>query len=246
MNVRARLAAIRPGRPGRGRGRARLLRAGLRSRSASCWPSGRASSSRPAGSRAAAAATCPIVGSGSSWIYHAMNSWITQRPAVPDHGQLQPERVQPGRNDFKAGLADCGASEIPYGVQDGSDLRPAAHPWLRVHSRRGRRHHVHVQPEHQRPAGDQPAAVRQDHRRHLHQQDHHVGRPGDQGRQPAADPARDPDHPGRPLRRLGRDRGLHPVDDRDQAERTGPPTARPSAAAPARRPPPIRSSRARR
>jgi phosphate ABC transporter phosphate-binding protein len=77
------------------------------------------------GQPAAAASYTPIVGSGSSWVYPAMNSWITNVKQFQIVVNYTASGSSQGRNDFKSGLADFGASEIPYGVQDGNSFDPA-------------------------------------------------------------------------------------------------------------------------
>ena len=123
MNVRARLAAILPGRRRRGRGRIRLLRRVSFALSVLLVLGAieLASGGQPA---EAAGTYVPIVGSGSSWIYNAMNAWIHNVYQFHIVVNYTPSGSSQGRNDFKSGLADYGASEIPYGVQDGTSFDP--------------------------------------------------------------------------------------------------------------------------
>ena len=122
MNVKARLAAIRPGRPDPGRGRTRLLhRVSL---ALSVLLALGAIELASGGQPAAAATYVPVVGSGSSWVAPAMNSWITNVRQFQIVVNYSASGSSQGRNDFKSGLADYGASEIPYGVQDGTSFDP--------------------------------------------------------------------------------------------------------------------------
>jgi ABC-type phosphate transport system substrate-binding protein len=122
MNVKARLAAIRPGRSRQGRGLTRLLR--LASITLSVALTLGAIELASGGHPAEAASYTPIVGSGSSWVYPAMNNWITNVKQFQIVVNYSPSGSSQGRNDFKSGLADFGTSEIPYGVQDGTSFDP--------------------------------------------------------------------------------------------------------------------------
>ena len=122
MNVRARLAAIRPGRAGRGRGRTRRPR--LVSFALSVLLALGAMELASGGQPAAAASYVPVVGSGSSWVYPAMNNWIHNVQQFQIVVNYSPSGSSQGRNDFKTGLADYGASEIPYGIVDGTASDP--------------------------------------------------------------------------------------------------------------------------
>jgi phosphate transport system substrate-binding protein len=66
----------------------------------------------------------PISGAGSTWSYNAINQWIAN---VAQYGlQVNYAAVgsSAGRADFGAGTVNFAASEIPYGVQDGSNFDP--------------------------------------------------------------------------------------------------------------------------
>jgi ABC-type phosphate transport system substrate-binding protein len=73
---------------------------------------------------ASAASFVPISGSGSSWSYPAIHLWIHNVVQDQITVNYNPSGSAQGRADFKSGLADFGASEIPYGVQDGSSVDP--------------------------------------------------------------------------------------------------------------------------
>jgi ABC-type phosphate transport system substrate-binding protein len=74
---------------------------------------------------ASAASFVPIVGAGSTWSYNAINDWIVN--VVPQGLEVnyQPVGSTSGRQEFSNGTADWAASEIPYGVKDGSIADPA-------------------------------------------------------------------------------------------------------------------------
>ncbi|HEX6453610.1 MAG TPA: phosphate ABC transporter substrate-binding protein PstS [Trebonia sp.] len=128
MNVRARLASVCPRRPRWLAGRTRTLRLLCVAISVvfalGAVELGAVHPSQAASAAPAAASYVPITGSGSTWVFPAMNNWITDvhqfriRVSYSESGSTQ------GRNDFKAGLADFGASEIPYGVTDGTFTDP--------------------------------------------------------------------------------------------------------------------------
>ena len=67
-----------------------------------------------------------------------------------------------GRKNFLNGTVDFAASDIPFQFkpEDGSAPENPAAGQLRLHARHRRWHGVHVQPEDQRQAGDEPAPVR--------------------------------------------------------------------------------------
>lgn len=71
-----------------------------------------------------AAGYVPIVGSGSTWVYTAMNNWMQDVKQFQITVNYSASGSTQGRNDFKSGVADFGASEIPYGVQDGTSYDP--------------------------------------------------------------------------------------------------------------------------
>ena len=65
-----------------------------------------------------------ISGAGSTWSYNAFHDWITDVAQVGITVNYSPVGSTTGREDFKQGVVDFGASEIPYGVQDGSNFDP--------------------------------------------------------------------------------------------------------------------------
>jgi phosphate ABC transporter phosphate-binding protein len=73
---------------------------------------------------AAAAVHVPITAGGSTWSLGAMNAWtanIRQFGVVVSYSGAGSTT---GRNNFKSGLWDFGGSDIPYGVQDGTNFDP--------------------------------------------------------------------------------------------------------------------------
>jgi ABC-type phosphate transport system substrate-binding protein len=69
---------------------------------------------------ASAASYVPITGAGSTWSANAIDDWTTN---VAQYGMVvnySPVGSTSGRTDFGEGTVDWGASEIPYGVQDGN------------------------------------------------------------------------------------------------------------------------------
>src|SRR5262249_31067151 len=77
------------------------------------------------GAQPAAAATyTPISGGGSTWSYNAIHAWqgnVAQFGMRVDYQNLGSTF---GRQEFAQGAIDWGASDIPYGVQDGSITDP--------------------------------------------------------------------------------------------------------------------------
>ena len=73
-----------------------------------------------------AASLAPITGAGSTWSYPAIHSWIDNLSGQGLAIVYQPNGSNAGRTFFAGGQADFAASELPYGVQDGSntDLPP--------------------------------------------------------------------------------------------------------------------------
>jgi phosphate ABC transporter phosphate-binding protein len=66
----------------------------------------------------------PISGAGSTWSFTAIDTW---RRNVVQYGMdinYSPVGSTTGRNDFKSGTVDWAASDIPYGVKDGTNLDP--------------------------------------------------------------------------------------------------------------------------
>jgi ABC-type phosphate transport system substrate-binding protein len=68
-----------------------------------------------------------ITGSGSSWQYPAMATWISDVAPQGMTVNYNPDGSASGRNEFKQGIDDWAASDIPYGVMDGTsfDAPPA-------------------------------------------------------------------------------------------------------------------------
>lgn len=79
----------------------------------------------PADQPASAASYVPISGAGSTWSYNAINDWITNVAQYGMTVNYQPVGSTSGRQEFAEGVADWGASEIPYGVKDGNISDPA-------------------------------------------------------------------------------------------------------------------------
>ena len=79
----------------------------------------------PAVQSASAASYVPINGAGSTWSYNAINDWITNVAQYGMRVNYQPVGSTSGRQEFAEGTTDWGASEIPYGVQDGTNFDPA-------------------------------------------------------------------------------------------------------------------------
>jgi ABC-type phosphate transport system substrate-binding protein len=72
-----------------------------------------------------AASYATLEGAGSTWIFPAMQQWI--QDAETNQGitvDYTPNGSTTGRLWFKGGQTDFGASEIPYGVQDGNYYDP--------------------------------------------------------------------------------------------------------------------------
>jgi phosphate ABC transporter phosphate-binding protein len=66
----------------------------------------------------------PISGAGSTWSYNAINQWISD---VHQYGMTvtyNADGSSAGRELFAQGTVNWGASEIPYGVQDGTSMDP--------------------------------------------------------------------------------------------------------------------------
>jgi phosphate ABC transporter phosphate-binding protein len=78
----------------------------------------------PALPPAAAASYVPISGAGSTWSANAIDAWVTN---VQQYGMVVNYAgvgSTSGRQEFAQGTVDWGASEIPYGVQDGNNYDP--------------------------------------------------------------------------------------------------------------------------
>jgi ABC-type phosphate transport system substrate-binding protein len=69
---------------------------------------------------ASATSFVPIAGAGSTWSYNAINDWIIN--VVPQGlvVHYNPLGSVSGQQEFADGVVDWGASDIPYGVRDGS------------------------------------------------------------------------------------------------------------------------------
>jgi len=73
---------------------------------------------------ASAASFQPIAGAGSTWAQSAINVWAAD---VAQNGQqvnYASDGSTEGRAQFSQGTVNFAASEVPYGVQDGSNLNP--------------------------------------------------------------------------------------------------------------------------
>jgi phosphate transport system substrate-binding protein len=73
---------------------------------------------------AAAASYVPISGAGSTWSYNAIHEWITDVAQFGMTVNYADVGSSTGRSEFAQGTVDWGASEIPYGVQDGNNYDP--------------------------------------------------------------------------------------------------------------------------
>lgn len=73
---------------------------------------------------AQAASYVPITGSGSTWSANAMDAWVTNVAQYGMNVSYAAVGSTSGRQEFSNGTVDYGASEIPYGVKDGSQLDP--------------------------------------------------------------------------------------------------------------------------
>jgi phosphate ABC transporter phosphate-binding protein len=74
--------------------------------------------------RASAATYVPISGAGSTWSYNAIHEWITDVAQFGMTVNYADVGSSTGRSEFAQGTVDWGASEIPYGVQDGNNYDP--------------------------------------------------------------------------------------------------------------------------
>ncbi len=73
---------------------------------------------------ASAASYVPIAGSGSTWSFNALDAW---RKNVAQYGMridYAPDGSSVGRTKFRQGVVDFAASDIPYGVKDGTNEDP--------------------------------------------------------------------------------------------------------------------------
>jgi len=72
----------------------------------------------------AAASFVPISGAGSTWSYNAIHAWIAQLASDGMVVNYAAIGSTSGRSEFAQGTVDWGASEIPYGVRDGTNYDP--------------------------------------------------------------------------------------------------------------------------
>ena len=77
-----------------------------------------------AGQPASAATFVPIGGAGSTWSYNAIHQWITDEAQNGMTVFYSAVGSTSGRSQFAQGTVDWAASEIPYGVQDGTSFDP--------------------------------------------------------------------------------------------------------------------------
>jgi ABC-type phosphate transport system substrate-binding protein len=73
---------------------------------------------------ASAAVLVPISGAGSTWSYNAIHTWITDVTQLGVAANYSQVGSTTGRSQFGQGTVDWAASDIPYGVQDGSNFDP--------------------------------------------------------------------------------------------------------------------------
>src|SRR5580658_9027369 len=71
-----------------------------------------------------AATYVPISGAGSTWSYNAINQWDQDVNQYGITVNYTADGSTAGRQLFAQGTVDWGASEIPYGVQDGTSYDP--------------------------------------------------------------------------------------------------------------------------
>src|SRR5580692_3848388 len=71
-----------------------------------------------------AASYVPISGAGSTWSYNAIHQWTTDVAQYGMTVNYADVGSTTGRSEFAQGTVDWGASEIPYGVQDGTNYDP--------------------------------------------------------------------------------------------------------------------------
>src|SRR5262249_22301802 len=73
---------------------------------------------------ASAAVFVPISGAGSTWSYNAIHAWSVSMAAAGIPVSYSSVGSTAGRSEFAAGVVDWAASEIPYGVRDGTNFDP--------------------------------------------------------------------------------------------------------------------------
>jgi phosphate ABC transporter phosphate-binding protein len=83
-----------------------------------------ATSVYPSAQPASATSYVPISGAGSTWSANAINDWVTNVSQFGMKVNYQPVGSTSGRQEFADGTVDWGASEIPYGVHDGTNFDP--------------------------------------------------------------------------------------------------------------------------
>src|SRR5215469_12956527 len=71
-----------------------------------------------------AASFVVISGAGSTWSYNAIHLWTINVAAMGMVVNYAPVGSTSGRTEFRDGVVDFAASEIPYGVQDGPNFDP--------------------------------------------------------------------------------------------------------------------------
>ena len=159
----------------------------------------------------------PINGAGSTWSYNAINDWITNVAQFGMVVNYQPVGSTGGRQEFADGTTDWGASEIPYGVQDGNNSDPpptrgyaympdtAGGTTFMYNLKIGNTRVTNLRLSGKAIAGIFTGDITKWNDPIIAADNPGLTLPD------AADRA------GRPLRRLRRDRGLHAVDARDRA-----------------------------
>ncbi len=73
---------------------------------------------------ASAVSFVPVSGAGSTWSYNAIHDWITNMAQYGLTMNYSPVGSVSGRVEFGQGTVDWGASEVPYGVNDGASTNP--------------------------------------------------------------------------------------------------------------------------
>src|SRR5215469_17773530 len=71
-----------------------------------------------------AASFVVISGAGSTWSYNAIHLWTINVAAMGMVVNYAPVGSTSGRTEFRDGVVNFGASEIPYGVRDGNNFDP--------------------------------------------------------------------------------------------------------------------------
>jgi phosphate ABC transporter phosphate-binding protein len=82
------------------------------------------------GTAGASPIVVPISGAGSTWVSNALDQWIRNIAQNGIQVNFAATGSSDGRNEFRNGTVDFGATEIPYGLHDaftGSDPLPARH-----------------------------------------------------------------------------------------------------------------------